>query len=138
MPNIQNRSFAALIILLLIIGVVTRLEPLQDEQRMLKSISEDGYLMMTIARNMAIGLGMSTAEGTIPTNGTQPLTAFLWAGAYWLESGDKVKAIVWIILMQFLFATGAAFLLWRLGKTLVTTLLCVVGTFVRCHVLDTQ
>jgi hypothetical protein len=41
--------------------------------------------------------------------------SFLWAGAYWLEGGDKVKSIVWIILMQFLFATGAAFLLWRLG-----------------------
>lgn len=115
MSNIQNRSFAALIILLIIIGVVTRLEPLQDEQRMLKSISEDGYLMMTIARNMAIGLGMSTADGTIPTNGTQPFTSFLWAGAYWLEGGDKVKSIVWIILMQFLFATGAAFLLWLLS-----------------------
>jgi hypothetical protein len=115
MSNIQSRSFAVLIILLIFIGVVTRLEPLQDEQRMLKSISEDGYLMMTIARNMAIGEGMSTADGTIPTNGTQPLTSFLWAGAYWLEGGDKVKSIVWIILMQFLFATGAAFLLWRLG-----------------------
>jgi hypothetical protein len=74
MSNIQSRSFAVLIILLIFIGVVTRLEPLQDEQRMLKSISEDGYLMMTIARNMAIGEGMSTADGTIPTNGTQPLT----------------------------------------------------------------
>ncbi len=115
MFNIQSRSFAVLIILLIFIGIVTRLEPLQDEQRMLKSISEDGYLMMTIARNMAIGEGMSTADGTIPTNGTQPLTSFLWAAAYWLEGGDKVKSIVWIILMQFLFATGAAFLLWRLG-----------------------
>jgi len=115
MSNIQSRSFAVLIILLIFIGVVTRLEPLQDEQRMLKSVSEDGYLMMTIARNMAIGSGMSTADGTIPTNGTQPLTTFFWASAYWLEDGDKVKSIVWIILMQFLFATGAAFLLWRLG-----------------------
>jgi hypothetical protein len=115
MSNIQSRSFAVLIILLIFIGVVTRLEPLQNEQRMLKSISEDGYLMMTIARNMAIGSGMSIADGTIPTNGTQPLTTFLWASAYWLEGGDKVKSIVWIILMQFLFATGTAFLLWRLG-----------------------
>lgn len=116
MSNIQkNRRFAVLIILLLCIGVMTRLEPLQDEQRMLKSISEDGYLMMTIARNMAIGLGMSTADGTIPTNGTQPLTTFFWTGVYWLEGGDKVKSIVWIILIQFMFATGAAFLLWQLG-----------------------
>ncbi|OAD19844.1 conserved hypothetical protein, membrane [Candidatus Thiomargarita nelsonii] len=114
--NIQSRRFAALIILLIIIGIITRLEPLHDEQRLLKSISEDGYLMMTIARNMALGLGMSTADGTIPTNGTQPLTTFLWAGAYWLEGGDKVQTLIWIILMQFMFASLTAFLLWQFGQ----------------------
>jgi len=114
--NIQSRRFAALIILLIIIGIITRLEPLHDEQRLLKSISEDGYLMMTIARNMALGLGMSTADGTIPTNGTQPLTTFLWAGAYWLEGGDKVQTLIWIILMQFMFASLTAFLLWQFGR----------------------
>jgi hypothetical protein len=36
-------------------------------------ITEDGYLMLTVARNMAIGLGMSVSEGTIATNGIQPM-----------------------------------------------------------------
>ncbi len=67
--------------------------------------------MMTIARNMALGLGMST--GTQLTNGTQPLVTFLWAGAYWLEQGDKIQSIVWIILIQLMIALGAAFLLGR-------------------------
>ncbi|MEN8217852.1 MAG: hypothetical protein ABFS56_16080 [Pseudomonadota bacterium] len=181
MHNIQSRRFAALIILLIIIGIITRLEPLHDEQRLLKSISEDGYLMMTIARNMALGLGMSTADGTIPTNGTQPLTTFLWAGAYWLEGGDKVQTLIWIILMQFMFASLTAFLLWqfngelssgnlvcqpgncstyhewprngtvwiggtmghhgtrqRTNKIVDTSLLGVVGAFVRHYILDTQ
>ncbi len=116
MSNFKIRSFAVLIFSLIIIGIIIRLEPLLDEQRMLKSVSEDGYLMMTIARNISLGLGMSTAEGTIPTNGTQPLTTLLWAGAYWLEEGDKVQTVIWIILLQFLFASRIAFLLWQLGK----------------------
>ncbi len=74
---------------------------------------------MTIARNMALGLGMSTAEGTLPTNGTQPLTTFLWAGAYWLEGGDKVQTLIWILLMQFMFASLTAYLLWQFGRQIL-------------------
>ena len=40
--------------------------------------TEDGYLMLTIARNMALGNGMSTADGELPTNGTQPLATTIW------------------------------------------------------------
>ena len=115
----MNKSFVILIILFIGIGLFSRLEPLFDEQRMLNTVSEDGYLMMTIARNIALGSGMSTAEGTIPTNGTQPLTTFLWAGVYWLENGDKINSIFWITILESLIATLAAFLLWRLGISLL-------------------
>ncbi|MDM8564690.1 hypothetical protein QUF74_03460 [Candidatus Halobeggiatoa sp. HSG11] len=115
----MKKNFIILIIILIGTGLFSRLEPLFDEQRMLKTVSEDGYLMMTIARNMALGLSMSTAEGTIPTNGTQPLTTFLWAGVYWLENGDKVGSIFWITILEFLIATLAAFLLWRFGLSLL-------------------
>ena len=115
MSTIQSRYFMILILFITVYGAVTRLLPLQSEEAMMQSISEDGYLMMTMARNIALGLGMSTANGTIPTNGTQPLTSFLWAGIYWLVAGDKVQWIFGIILMQFTLATLAAVLLWRLG-----------------------
>jgi len=115
MSTIQSRYFMILILFIIFYGAVTRLLPLQSEEAMVQSISEDGYLMMTIARNIALGLGMSTANGTIPTNGTQPLTSFLWAGIYWLVAGDKVQGILGIILIQFTSATLAAVLLWRLG-----------------------
>ena len=55
-------------------------------------MSEDGYLMQTVARNMAIGLGMSTAEGTIPTNGVQPLATFAYAGLHALAGGSNNSA----------------------------------------------
>ncbi|MCK5877618.1 MAG: glycosyltransferase family 39 protein, partial [Candidatus Marithrix sp.] len=115
----MKKSFIVLIIIFIGIGLLSRLEPLLDEQRMLNTVSEDGYLMMTIARNMALGSNMSTAEGTIPTNGTQPLTTFLWAGVYWLEAGDKIDSIFWITILECLIATLAAFLLWRFGLYLL-------------------
>ncbi|NJO15822.1 MAG: hypothetical protein HC877_08760 [Thioploca sp.] len=115
MSSIQNRYFIILITLLISYGVVVRLVPLGNEESMLQSISEDGYLMMTVARNIALGLGMTTSNGTIPTNGVQPLTTFLWSGVYWLVGGDKVQGVLGIILIQFIIAALAAVLLWQIG-----------------------
>ena len=63
--------------LLLATGIVARLSPLLDPGHRLfwLFMSEDGYLMQTVARNLALGLGMSTADGTMPTNGVQPLAS---------------------------------------------------------------
>lgn len=114
-----NKLFALLLLILFTVGTLKHLIPLINQQNMLHSITEDGYLMMTIARNLALGLGMSTAEGTLPTNGTQPLVTFLWAGFYWLESGDKIDTIVWIIITQWLIALMAAWMLWKLATTVL-------------------
>ena len=115
MSSIQNRYFIILITLLISYGVVARLAPLRSEESMFRSISEDGYLMMTVARNIALGLGMTTSNGTIPTNGVQPLSTFLWSGVYWLVDGDKVQGVLGIILIQFIITTLAAVLLWQIG-----------------------
>ena len=81
--------------LIFTVGLVARLSPLFDiDHRLLwQYISEDGYLMQTIARNMAIGLGMSTADGTIPTNGVQPLNTFIFAALHYIAGGSKLYAI---------------------------------------------
>ena len=56
-------------------------------------VTEDGYLMLTVARNLALGLGLSVSDGTIPTNGVQPLAAFLYALPYALTGGDKLAGL---------------------------------------------
>lgn len=45
-------------------------------------MTEDGNLMLTIARNMAVGLGVTVSDGTIATNGVQPLATFVFAVPY--------------------------------------------------------
>ncbi len=119
MSTHSNRLFTLLLLILFTIGTLKHLMPLVSQQDMLHSITEDGYLMMTIARNLALGLGMSTAEGNLPTNGTQPLVTFLWAGFYWLEAGDKINTITWIIMAQWLTAIAAAWMLWKLTTTVL-------------------
>ena len=121
MSAIQNRYFIILITLLISYGVIVRLAPLRSEESMLQSISEDGYLMMTVARNIALGLGMTTANGTIPTNGVQPLSTLLWSSVYWLVAGDKIQGVLGIIFIQFIITILTAVLLWQIGIRILSS-----------------
>jgi hypothetical protein len=101
----------------LAIGLVSRSTPLfGSETRLFRQFpTEDGYLMLTIARNMALGLGMSTANGTMPTNGTQPLmTAIYSQGFAWFDS-DRVSGVAFALAIQVGLAVLGAFLLYSLS-----------------------
>jgi hypothetical protein len=106
--------------LLLLIGVVSRISPLFNFETRLfwQHMTEDGYLMQTIARNMAIGLGMSTAEGTLPTNGVQPLATFLFAGLHFLAGGSKVGGIALVMAFSALVALATVYTSFQLGLKL--------------------
>lgn len=95
---------------LFIVGFVARVAPLFDQGgRMLRQYpTEDGYLMLTIARNLALGRGMSTAAGELPTNGTQPLFNVIEAGVFWLNSGARESSVRIILILQVLIAMLAA------------------------------
>ena len=110
--------------LLLVTGLAARLSPLLDVEGRLYWLwmSEDGYLMQTIARNMAIGLGMSTAHGTMPTNGVQPLATFLYAGLHALAGGSKLLAIGYVTVFATAVSAAAAWVFWRLGRSVLRDL----------------
>lgn len=82
-------------------------------------MTEDGYLMQTVARNMAIGLGMSVSEGTIATNGVQPLATFLFALPFLATGGDKVTSLAGIHLIQAGIALAALFAVRRFALRLL-------------------
>jgi hypothetical protein len=116
-----SRGFRWLIGVLLVVGAISRAAPLLNQDgRLLKQFpTEDGYLMLQIARNIALGHGMSTAEGTIATNGTQPLTTFLWAGCFRLAGGDKSSGVAYVHVLQMIIGAAAAFALYRMGRFLL-------------------
>ncbi|GMU91301.1 MAG: hypothetical protein AMXMBFR4_03590 [Candidatus Hydrogenedentota bacterium] len=108
--------------LLIAIGVAARIAPLFDRDgRIFKQFpTEDGYLMLQIARNIALGNGFSTAAGTIPTNGTQPLTTVLYAGLFYLAGAERKLGVALILALQFAGTTLAAWILYRLGSALLS------------------
>lgn len=79
-------------------------------------VTEDGYLMLTVARNMATGLGMSVSEGTIATNGVQPMATFAFALAYWLVDGDKVAGLAGVTAISALWSIGGFVSVWAWAR----------------------
>lgn len=92
------------------LGLLARLSPLSDLEGRLfwQYMTEDGYLMQTVARNMAIGLGMSTGAGTMPTNGVQPLATFLYAGMHALFEGARTPSMALVTIWSALVSAAAA------------------------------
>ncbi len=124
-PRSSSRSLIlAVVAALIAIGTLARLSPLLDFHARLpwQYMSEDGYLMQTIARNMAIGLGMSTAEGTLPTNGVQPLATFFFAGLFALTGGDKITTLALITVFSLAVSVAAAWLYFKLAARLLDAL----------------
>lgn len=124
MSGIQASVKKAILILsstLLGIGFLSRILPLFDfGGRVFRQFpTEDGYLMLTIARNLALGHGMSTSEGEIPTNGTQPLFNIIEAGVFWLLDGERFSSVLLIQIIQVLLSVWAAYLLFRLTHSLL-------------------
>lgn len=99
------------LIVLLVFGLAYRLWPILAGMPALANffMTEDGYLMLTVSRNLAIGLGMSVSDGTIPTNGVQPLIAFLFTLPYLATGGDKVTSLIGVHLIHTIIALGGAF-----------------------------
>ena len=104
-----------------LLGTVVRVLPLLDPSgRALRQYaSEDGYLMLTIARNLAIGNGLSVENGITDTNGTQPLMTFVYSGLFWLAGGDKVWGVVLVQVLGIAIALLGALLLYRIGRSLL-------------------
>ncbi len=103
------------------LGFVARVTPLVERgDRLLQQFpTEDGYLMLTLARNLALGLGMSTAEGTLPSNGTQPLATLLWALVFKLVGGDKTQGVYGVLVLEVLISLAAAYAIYRLALLLL-------------------
>ncbi|MGQ0662669.1 MAG: hypothetical protein ACT4P2_03580 [Pseudomonadota bacterium] len=70
-------------------------------------LTEDGYYALTVARNLARGLG-PTIDGAALTNGFQPLFTVIEAGAFALAGANELLALRLVMAAAWLFhALGA-------------------------------
>ncbi|MEM9901867.1 MAG: hypothetical protein AAF865_10990 [Pseudomonadota bacterium] len=108
----------------LCVGLLYRLFPLVTGAPYLAEffITEDGYLMLTVARNMALGLGMSVSEGTIQTNGVQPMMTFVFAWGYVAAAGDKMLGLYVIHGIMAAWAVAGFFLVRAFASRIMTGL----------------
>ena len=107
--------------LTLVLALVFRLWPLATGMPALAQffVTEDGYLMLTVARNLAIGLGLSVSDGTIPTNGVQPLATFIYSAPYVITEGDKIVSLYYLHLIWATIAVAAALALRALASRIL-------------------
>lgn len=115
----QSRLIRGFVVACAFVGTASRLLPLLDPSgRGLRQFpSEDGYLMLTIARNLALGRGLSIEAGTTMTNGTQPLMTFVYGGLFWWVDGDRTAGVALAQVVGLVVAILAALLLYRLANT---------------------
>ena len=123
-PRLASSTFKFCLWALILIGIVARIFPLIDPAHRLfwQYMTEDGYLMQTIARNIALGLGMSTADGTIPTNGVQPLATFMFAVMHFIAGESKFEGIVLVTLFSVLVSIVSGYYAYKVGKNVLTEL----------------
>ena len=105
-------------VLALVFGLLFRVFPLAMGEQWITQffVSEDGYLMLTLARNLAIGLGLSVSEGTIASNGVQPLATLFYSAGFWLTGGDKVGGVAVVLVLMVLFWVAAAMAVKRFAE----------------------
>ena len=98
----------------IVLATLVRIAPLLEGGARLQRqcITEDGYLMLTIARNIALGNGFSIADGAIATNGTQPLSTVLFAACYAMVGGDRLRGLYPVVGLQIALAMLTALALY--------------------------
>ncbi len=105
-------------------------------------LTEDGYLSLTIARNIAAGRGV-TADGRELTNGFQPLWVFATSVWFKLFHGDRLSAVRAVLITHSVLFILAAHVWARFLSAFSTThrerlYALFVVTYVTCHQLLVQ
>ncbi len=63
-------------------------------------LTEDGFYSLTVARNLAMGNGL-TIDGSMLTNGFQPLyTIAVAAPVYFFNGGDRIESLRWLFVVN--------------------------------------
>jgi hypothetical protein len=78
-------------------------------------LTEDGYLSLSVARNLAIGNGIS-ADGRELTNGVQPLWVFLSSLWFYLFNGERWSGVFAVITTSSFLLGISACLLGHIGS----------------------
>ena len=123
-----------LLMILLVLGGVVRVALAWRDIDALDALffPDDTYLSLTIAHNIARGLG-STFDGVVATNGYQPLYVWLAVPLYWLFPNDQVLPINFALTLLAIASLGTAVCIFRIVQHLHSSwhaaIACVIWLF---------
>ncbi|MDB5036204.1 MAG: hypothetical protein JWQ98_3445 [Chlorobi bacterium] len=102
------------------IGLLLQLALLfrSDELFLSRPFQEDSFYVMSVARSLARGTGLSV-DGVHPTNGVQPLICFLDAPLFALSNGNDFLALRLALFLQIIIMGCAVFAIARFVTTLL-------------------
>lgn len=106
---------AARILALILVAVGGLLAFRPDAVIFTTPLTEDSYYSLSVARNIAAGRGV-TIDGTLPTNGFQPLFTFMEAGAYALAGGDEKLGVRLVLGLSWAIWIATALILGRIAR----------------------
>ncbi|MEP7220436.1 MAG: hypothetical protein ABI876_16040, partial [Bacteroidota bacterium] len=89
-----------------------------DERFLSRPFQEDSFYVMSVARSLARGLGLSV-DGVHPTNGVQPLICFLDAPLFAISGGNDFLALRLALFLQIIIMSCAVFAIARFATTLL-------------------
>jgi hypothetical protein len=102
-----DRLVVVLVILVLCAALAIVARPLNAFFN--EPLLDDGYYVLTIARRIALGQGV-TSDGTTLSNGFQPLWTFLCAALLWLSDGERISGVRYVLILHWLLYALGAFL----------------------------
>jgi len=105
-----NLSLSALVLINFLLRLFVAVRPLKYIDGL--TIPDDAYLALTIARNIAGGLGPLYSLDY--TNGFQPLYVFLMVPVYWLFPRDLIMPVHISLVILTLFDTATLYLIYKL------------------------
>lgn len=107
-----------LILLLLAVAIPRAAFVLRSDEGVVAApIVDDGFYNMTVARNIAAGLGC-TFDGVDTTTGFHPLVILIAAPVFWLTGGGTTTPLRIILAVYLLASVALAWLLYRVVRRL--------------------
>ena len=103
-----DRLVIALVIVVLCAALAIIARPLNSFFN--EPLLDDGYYVLTVARYIALGHGV-TSDGTTLSNGFQPLWTFLCAALFWLSDGERLSGVRYVLVLHWLLYSLGAFLM---------------------------
>lgn len=133
----SNLTLSALVLVNFLLRLFVALRPLKYIDGY--TVPDDAYLALTLARNIAKGLGPH--YGLDYTNGFQPLYVFLMAPIYWFYPNDIITPVHLSLIMLALFDTATLFLIYKIVKRFsespITPVIAAVAWIVNPYVMRT-